>query len=150
MKTFLALSSFTVLAACGGGPGGREVELTIDGAAGRTVYFDRFENNKAIHVDSVKLSDKGEGTLHVPSLPLDFYRISLDEGDALIVVLDSSESLGVKAVAGSLSKPTELTGSPNTTDLHDFYKQATRLETTWRASARRWRKAPATAPRSMD
>ncbi len=128
MKTFLALSSFTLLAACGGGIGGREVELAIDGAAGRTVYFDRFENNKAIHVDSVELGANGEGTLHVPSLPLDFYRISLDERDALIVALDSAESLRVKADAGSLSKPTELTGSAHTVDLHAFYTDATRFE----------------------
>ena len=43
----------------------------------KTAYFDRFENNRPFHVDSVKLDADGEGTMQVAALPLDFYRISV-------------------------------------------------------------------------
>ena len=78
------------LAACSGGGGGRSVDLAIEGGGGRTVFFDRFENNRPVRVDSVVLSADGKGSLRVPALPLDFYRIALDDRDALIVALDLS------------------------------------------------------------
>ena len=100
------LSISLLLAACGGGVGTREVALRVDGAAGRTAYFDRFENGRPYHVDSVKLDDNGAGTLNIPSLPLDFYRIAV--GDEQLVVAgdgetDECEGLGILSVVGGLA-----------------------------------------------
>ncbi|MCC6399748.1 MAG: TlpA family protein disulfide reductase [Flavobacteriales bacterium] len=113
------------LAACSGGGGGRSIDLAIEGGGGRTVFFDRFENNRPVHLDSVLLSADGKGTLKVPALPLDFYRIALDDRDALIVALDSAETLSVEAKAGELARPSVLDGSKHTQDLHAFYREAT-------------------------
>lgn len=68
------------------------MELTVEGAGGKTAYFDRFENNRPFHVDSVKLDGDGHGNLSIPALPLDFYRIVVDQ-EQLIVALDSAEDL---------------------------------------------------------
>ncbi len=104
--------------------GGRPIDVHFEGAGGRTAYFERFENSRPVRVDSVVLSPEGKGTLRVPTLPLDFYRISLDAGDGLIIALDSTETLSVKARAGELARPTATEGSRHTQDLHAFYQQA--------------------------
>ena len=121
----LALS---LIIACGSAGGGRTMELHIEGGGGKTAYFDRFENNRPIHVDSVKLDGDGKGTLTVPPLPLDFYRIGID-GEQLIVAVDSGESLHVAATMGSLATPTTITGSIHTEALHKFYVDAAAYDT---------------------
>lgn len=132
MKRSILLSIIGMaLIACGAG-GGRTIELHVEGAAGKTVYFDRFENNRPIRVDSVKLDANGKGTLNPPSLPLDFYRIALDE-DQLIVALDSAEGLNVEAKLGLLATPTSITGSTHTEALHQFYTDAKSYDTEMQA-----------------
>ncbi|MCB0794684.1 MAG: TlpA family protein disulfide reductase [Flavobacteriales bacterium] len=129
-KTYWILVPSVALAACSmGGGGQRSVTITIADAAGRTVYFDRFENNRAVRVDSVVLDGSGKGTMNVAPLPLDFYRISLDESDALVVALDSAESLEVQARTGSLAVPDRLSGSHHTDRLHEFYTASRSFET---------------------
>jgi hypothetical protein len=44
-----------IASSCGAG-GGRSIDLSIDGGGGQMAYFDRFENNRPVHVDSVKLA----------------------------------------------------------------------------------------------
>jgi peroxiredoxin len=121
------LSVSLLLAACGGGVGTREVALRVDGAAGRTAYFDRFENGRPYHVDSVKLDDNGAGTLDIPSLPLDFYRITVGD-EQLVVALDSAESVTVEANAGSLATPTSVKGSFHSEAYHGFLAETRAYE----------------------
>lgn len=105
--------------ACTSG-GGRAIELNIEGAGGKTAYFDRFENNQPYHVDSVTLDGAGKGTIQVKALPLDFYRIVVDQ-EQLIVALDSAEGLSVDAKAGALATPVRISGSVHSEALHGFY-----------------------------
>lgn len=111
------------LMACGAGSGGRSIDITVEGGGGRTVYFNRFENNRPVPVDSVKLDGDGKGTLHVPVLPLDFYQLALDN-DKVVLALDSTESVKVDASLGLLSLPKAVTGSANSEALHSFYRDA--------------------------
>lgn len=116
------------LSACGGTGGGNTVEVTIEGAAGKTVYLDRFENNQPYRVDSAKLDGEGRGALRTGSLPLDFYRIALD-GEQLIIALDSADALRIEAKAGSLSTPSSIAGSKHSEALHQFYADSKTFET---------------------
>ena len=124
--TLIPLASL-LFAACAGG-GGRAIELSVEGAGGKTAYFDRFENNQPYHVDSVTLDGSGKGTLRVKALPLDFYRIVVDQ-EQLIVALDSAEELSVEAKAGSLATPTSISGSVHSEALHGFYSEIRAYET---------------------
>jgi peroxiredoxin len=108
------------LLACTDPGGGRRIDLTIDGAGGKTVYFDRFENNRPYRVDSVVLDASGQGSMSIPVLPMDFYRIALD-GEQLIVALDTAEGLTVEAKSGQLATPSTISGSVHTEALHTFY-----------------------------
>lgn len=116
----ILIAAATTLAACQGGSNSRTIELSVEGAGGKTAYFDRFENNLPYRVDSVKLDGSGKGTMHVKALPLDFYRIALDN-EQLIVALDSAEDLVIEAKAGSLTTPSTIEGSKHTDTLHAFY-----------------------------
>jgi thiol-disulfide isomerase/thioredoxin len=124
--TLIPLASL-LFAACAGG-GGRAIELSVEGAGGKTAYFDRFENNQPYHVDSVTLDGSGKGTLRVKALPLDFYRIVVDQ-EQLIVALDSAEELSIEAKAGALATPTSISGSVHSEALHGFYGEIRAYET---------------------
>ena len=128
MQRVLPLLSFSLLLAACGGSGSRQVELRIEGAAGRTAYFDRFENGRTYHVDSVTLDSDGSGTLDVPTLPLDFYRIAVGD-EQLVVALDSAESVSVEAVAGNLAAPTAVKGSTHSEAYHGFLAETRTYET---------------------
>lgn len=128
MKQFLPLLSCAILVACGTSTkNGRSIEVEIEGAGGKTVYFDRFENNRPYHADSVKLNADGKGTLVTDRLPLDFYRISMGD-EQMIVALDSTDALKVEAKAGSLADPTAISGSKHTEALYAFFADAKAYE----------------------
>ena len=122
--SFLSLTGLCIiLASCSVG-GDRKVDVRIDGAANKPVFFDKFVNNAWVHVDSATLDGDGSARMTVPRLPLDFYRIALSEADQIIVVLDSTESISVEAKVGSLMTPEKVSGSPLSMELHEFYNQA--------------------------
>ncbi len=107
--------------------GGSTVQLRIDGAGGQMAYFDRNEHNRMYHVDSVKLGSNGEGTMHLPPLPMDFYRISVG-GEEVVVALDSTENLTLHAQAGSLGQPSHIEGSTTTQRLHGYFAEQQEFE----------------------
>jgi peroxiredoxin len=123
-RSIIALIAASLtLASCESGPAKRAITLSVEGAGGKTVYFDRFENNLPYHVDSVKLDAQGKGVLKTIGLPLDFYRIGLDN-EQLIVALDSAEELSIEAKVGSLAQPIKASGSVHTDALLKFYSDA--------------------------
>lgn len=124
----LSLSSAALLAACSATGGQREITVKVDGAAGKTLYFDTFAANKPVHLDSVVLDAQGQGTLKVAALPLDFYRLALNDQDNLVVVLDSAESLTVETAMGKMGTPTAVEGSTHTKALYAFYAQSRGFE----------------------
>lgn len=130
MNRIIFISTITTLiTSCGGGIGNdRTVTVHIDGAGGEWLYFDKFVNGRPEHVDSVKLNTDGGGTLHVPRMPLDFYRLVINEGQQTILALDSTDEPVIEAKADSMFWPRSVTGSPNTEALVAFYRGASRME----------------------
>ncbi len=123
-RTFPFLLLALTLAACSGSPGQRTITAHIEGGGGRTLYFDRFQNNRPTHADSVVLDADGNGTLHPAAMPLDFYGLTLGDNDMVVLVLDSAESVDVKAKAGSLRTPISVIGSKHSEALHRFFTEA--------------------------
>ena len=124
----LSLFSATLFAACTTGGGQREISVKVDGAAGKTLYFDRFAANKPVHVDSVVLDAKGAGSLKVAVMPLDFYRLALNDKDNIVVVLDSTESLTLETTLGNMGEPSKIEGSTQTKALYDYYNASRSFE----------------------
>lgn len=127
-QSLLPLLLPALFIACGGSGDGRAIDLHIEGGGGRTVHFDRFENNVPIHVDSVVLNTEGKGALRVPALPLDFYRLSVG-GEQLVLALDSAESPTVKTRIGALGEAPTITGSPHSEAMYAFQAKASAYDT---------------------
>lgn len=121
-NTFIAALLSLLLAACTGG-GGNVVDITIEGAGGRTATLERFEGDRTIVVDSTKLDGQGHGTLKTTSLPLDFYRISLSPTEWLPLITDSSEKPVIVVGLDALDAPRSVEGSAHTRALYAFQGQ---------------------------
>ncbi len=126
--TRLLFPAILVLAACSTPEQERIVDVTIGGGGGKTIYLDRFKNNKPEHIDSLVLDANGHGTFHPGKLPLDFYAVSFSEQDMAVIVLDSAESVTLEATAGKLAEPSKVEGSKQSDLLYGFFKEAKKYE----------------------
>lgn len=115
------------LISCNSGNGKRAISLSVEGAGDQMAYFDKFLNGRPYHVDSVRLDGKGRGTMKVPFLPLDFYRIAVGN-EQFVMVLDSAEQLTVEAQVGMLATPVRAEGSSHTDALRRFQEEAQGFE----------------------
>lgn len=131
MKTLMTPALVAIaLAACGTAPKpGRTITAQVEGAGGKTLYFDKFVGNKPVHVDSVKLDAEGKGTMHLPAMPLDFYSLTLGGDQVLILLLDSAENMSFTAREDSLQAPLRVEGSVNTALLHQYFNDAKAFDT---------------------
>lgn len=128
-STFTLAVAATLLAACTAtSQHQRTITAQIEGAGGQVLYFNKFVNNQPVHVDSVKLDEAGKGEMAIPSMPLDFYALSLGGDNALILLLDSAESVTFSAQADSLQSPRSIEGSAHTALLHQYFKEALRFD----------------------
>jgi peroxiredoxin len=128
MMTRLLFPAILVLAACSTPEQERIVDVTIGGGGGKTIYLDRFKNNKPEHIDSLVLDANGHGTFHPGKLPLDFYAVSFSDQDMAVIVLDSAESVTLEATAGKLAEPSKVEGSKQSDLLYGFFKEAKKYE----------------------
>ena len=129
MKTILSsFPAMLLFAACGTTPSGTTMNLSIVDGAGRTVYFDRYENNTPVHVDSVVLDGSGNGVMHAPPMPLDIYRIALGNEDQLIIGFDSTSDLTITGKAGELMTSGSVKGSTHAEAMVAFMQRSAALE----------------------
>jgi peroxiredoxin len=122
-KTLALLITAASLAGCAQKEPVRTITAKIGGGAGRMLYFDKFQGNKPVHVDSVMLDANGAGRLELARLPLDFYGLTLGDADMLVLVLDSAESVEVEATAGKFRAPEKVSGSAHSEALHGFFTE---------------------------
>ncbi len=132
------------LAGCSGNaPKERTLTAQISGAEGKTLYFDKFTNNRPVHADSVQLDAEGRGVMKLPSMPLDFYSLTLGGDQIMVLLLDSAESASVTAQADSLQFPSKVEGSVNTALLHGYFREAKAFDDQGQALAQRLKADPA-------
>ena len=96
-KTVFIVLAAAVLAACGGNGHQFTVEGQVDGANGKTLYFEQSALSGILLADSVKLGSGGSFKFHhaAPDAP-DFYRLRIDD-KIINFVVDSTETIEVKA-----------------------------------------------------
>ena len=96
-KTAFIVLAAAVLAACGGNRNQFTVEGEVDGANGKTLYFEQSALNGILLADSVKLGSGGSFKFHhaAPDAP-DFYRLRIED-KIINFVVDSTETIEVKA-----------------------------------------------------
>ena len=109
-KTTLWTLSALLLASCSGG-GSATLDVQVEGGEGRTLYLDRYENNRPVHLDSLVLDDQGRGSIALPAVPLDFYRLAFDDQDQVVLAFDSTASISLTGTAGELLTTARVTGA---------------------------------------
>jgi thiol-disulfide isomerase/thioredoxin len=119
IRTLIVVLGLVRLTACTQAPQ-RTVRITLPGAEGRTIYFDRFVNDRLQHVDSAVVDESGSATMVLPALPLDLYAITLDNAQHLVVATDSTEQLRIATTLEEFEVPTHVEGSAHTQAMVDF------------------------------
>lgn len=118
--TFITLA--VVLIACNSGGKQGSISGKITGAEGKTVFLQRFVDNRAVLIDSATIASNGEFRL-TPSegLELNFYGLYLDNERALIFITDSTQALVLETSFADFDAQKKATGSPQTEQLFAFY-----------------------------
>jgi len=147
--TLFAATAAVLLAACTNN-GGTTVDVTIEGAAGRTAMLERFERGQAIVLDSVTLDAQGRGKLKAPALPLDFYRVHLGNEQAVVLAMDSTESPVVVAKLDRLNAPISISGSAHTEAFYAFQASVDAYEVKRQELRNRMAAAPEQGTALMD
>jgi thiol-disulfide isomerase/thioredoxin len=147
--TLFAATAAVLLAACTNN-GGTTVDVTIEGAAGRTAMLERFERGQAIVMDSVTLDAQGRGKLKAPALPLDFYRVHLGNEQAVVLAMDSTESPVVVAKLDRLNAPVSISGSAHTEAFYAFQASVDAYEAKRQELRNRMAAAPEQGTALMD
>ena len=95
----------------------------IEGAAGQTVYLQRYVNSKPVITDSAKVEANGNFEI-VPAegLELNFYSLKLGDDKGMVVITDSSECLHIHTKFEDFDGEAIVTGSQHTSLLLNFHK----------------------------
>jgi thiol-disulfide isomerase/thioredoxin len=105
---------------CSTGPKG-SIQGNIEGAQGKTIFLERFVNNRMVFTDSAVIGSDGSFLL-VPSKPLElnYYRVVIDKENSLALITDSTESANVKATLGDFTQSASICGSERSEELHEL------------------------------
>ncbi len=113
---------FTAIAVTGCSSGQKgSIQGKIEGAEGKTIFLERFVNNRMVFTDSSVIATDGSFLL-VPSKPLElnYYRIVIDKENSLALITDSTESTSVKASFGDIMVSATICGSEHSEELHEL------------------------------
>jgi thiol-disulfide isomerase/thioredoxin len=105
---------------CNSGQKG-SIQGKIEGAQGKTIYLERFVNNRMVFTDSAVIGSDGSFLL-VPSKPLElnYYRVVIDKANSLALITDSTESAQVKATLGDFNSSASICGSDHSEELREL------------------------------
>jgi len=125
ITSFLPRLAFAVVLSvvaigCSNGPKG-SIQGKIEGAQGKTIFLERFVNNRMVFTDSAVIGSDGSFLL-VPSKPLElnYYRVVIDKENSLALITDSTESATVKATLGDFTESASICGSERSEQLHEL------------------------------
>ncbi|MFM2200949.1 MAG: hypothetical protein RL040_149, partial [Bacteroidota bacterium] len=119
-RIVVVLSIAMTTVGCNSGPKG-SIQGKIEGAQGKTIFLERFVNNRMVFTDSAIIGSDGSFLL-VPSKPLElnYYRIVVDKANSLALITDSTESASVKATLGEFNESASICGSEHSEELHEL------------------------------
>jgi thiol-disulfide isomerase/thioredoxin len=122
LTTRLVAAVAVTIAFIGCNPGQKgSIQGKIEGAQGKTVYLERFVNNRMVFTDSAIIGSDGSFLL-VPSKPLElnYYRIVIDKANSLALITDSTESASMKATLGEFTESATICGSEHSEELREL------------------------------
>lgn len=132
------------MASCGGQKG--SIQGKLSGAEGKTVYLERFVNNRMVLSDSTVIGADGSFLL-APTKPLElnYYRLVIDKANSIALITDSTESPEVTGTYGDMQKTLSICGSEHSETLHELESKCVPFDEKDRAARERITKADLSA-----
>jgi thiol-disulfide isomerase/thioredoxin len=122
-KYFILHIAFVLISTTIGCSGGQKgsIQGKIEGGQGKTIYLERFVNNRMVFTDSAVIGSDGSFLL-VPTKPLElnYYRVVIDKENSLALITDSTESTQVKASLGDFTSSASICGSDHSEELREL------------------------------
>lgn len=93
---------------------------TLQNVNGKTIYLETFEKNFTIKLDSAVISKKGKFSFTRAIPKTDFFRLSMNPTDFVVLILQPGENVTVTADGTKLNKTSKIVGSIHSQKLMDF------------------------------
>lgn len=93
---------------------------TIDGGAGKTLYFSQLHPSKLTFVDSVKLDKKGNFELKGTASDPTFYLLQVSNTNFVTLLLDSADRVTIEGNYANLAFDYDVEGSANSKEIQEL------------------------------
>lgn len=93
---------------------------TLQNVNGKTIYLETFEKNFTVKLDSAVISKKGKFSFTRAIPKTDFFRLSMNPTDFVVLILQPGENVTVTADGTKLNKTSKIIGSIHSQKLMDF------------------------------
>jgi thiol-disulfide isomerase/thioredoxin len=97
-----------------------EINGTFTNSVGKMVYLERFQENRPVKVDSIAINKKGKFKFTIKDTLTDFYRISFQPTDFIVLIISKNDKAEITADGTSLNKTYKIKGSANSENLLAF------------------------------
>ncbi len=124
----LLIAALALIPGCAPPAADGDLHVTIEGGEGRTIYLESFSGRTPVRLDSAVLAGDGSGSMRLHALPMDFYRLTFDGTDQMVLALDSNSNARVRGSADQLFAPTSLSGSKHAELMFKFQSEAAGYE----------------------
>lgn len=103
------------------------IEGNVHGSNDEMIYLEKLVNNEGVLLDSARLQGKGQiqtFSFKTPQPRVDFFRIYIQPGDALLFAIDSAtQKLQFEMYAPSIASKYSVTGNESSVAISDFVKK---------------------------
>ena len=129
LKIFVFCGTLLVAVGCKTGP---DNTVTIDGqvsnSAGDSLFLIAFPNNQVDTLGRTFLDASGDFSFEVPKAPMDFYNLVINDTSRIVLAFDSTDSPHITADLNKSITWYDVTGSPESKRIRDFFVEATLYE----------------------
>jgi peroxiredoxin len=122
---YLAIAFFATLFACNTTPDGNYISGTLKNGAGQTIFLNQVNNNNIEKIDSVVVGDDGKFKLKNSATNFNFYTMSFEDGNMVVLLTDSSENISLNGDATKILTNYTVSGSKHSEVLRNYYAGAT-------------------------
>ncbi len=118
----LACIAILTLASCSTQPKGFVVEGSVKDHAGEYIYFQKYENNTPVTIDSAKIGENGDFSIATVLVEPSFYQLTISPKNAIVLIGENQKSVDLRSKTGFLSDA-DILGDEDSKLLNDFNRQ---------------------------
>lgn len=96
------------------------IKGTLQNVNGKKIYLETFEKNFTIKLDSFIVSKKGQFTFVRNLEKIDFFRVSFNPTDFIVLIIQPGEQINITADGNKMNRSAKITGSVHSVKLMDF------------------------------